>query len=66
MRAAIINRRGFSGKRFKADRICGYEMTEDVRDGILFIRKAYPEAPLLGFGVSFGGMIMNNYLADYN
>lgn len=62
--AAVFHTRGCGGSKLTTPELyCGL-VTDDVRDFVNSIRKTFPNRPLYGVGVSFGGALLSNYLAQ--
>jgi predicted alpha/beta-fold hydrolase len=38
--------------------------TDDLRQALIYIRKCYPRAPLLGVGFSLGANVLTRYIAE--
>jgi abhydrolase domain-containing protein 1/3 len=62
-RSVVFNNRGTGGTSLKSPRTYCAANIEDIKLVITRIKEKYPDAPLVGVGVSLGGIIMINYLA---
>nr|KAI8753046.1 phospholipase ABHD3-like [Biomphalaria glabrata] len=62
-RSVVFNNRGTGDTQLKTPRTYCAANTEDTEFVIKHIRTKYPNAPLIGVGVSLGGAILFNYLA---
>ncbi|CAG5121956.1 unnamed protein product [Candidula unifasciata] len=63
-RSVVFNNRGTGGTSLKSPRTYCAANIEDVKLVIRHIKDKYPDAPLMGVGVSLGGIILFNYLAS--
>lgn len=63
-RCIVFNFRGRGGHALKTARTYCASNSEDLAAVIDHIRALYPDAPLLALGVSLGGIILGNYLAN--
>ncbi|XP_077989793.1 phospholipase ABHD3-like [Glandiceps talaboti] len=62
-RSVVFNYRGSGGTKLKTPRYyCGAN-TDDINTAICHIKLLYPDSQLMAVGISFGGMILMNYLA---
>ncbi|XP_012939011.1 phospholipase ABHD3 isoform X2 [Aplysia californica] len=62
-RSVVFNNRGTGASTLRTPRTYCAANTEDTEFVINHIKDKYPEAPLMGVGVSLGGMILFNYCA---
>ena len=63
-RCIVFNFRGRGGHALKTARTYCASNSEDLAAVIDHIGAQYPDAPLLALGVSLGGIILGNYLAN--
>lgn len=63
-RCVVFNFRGRGGHALKTARTYCASNSEDLSAVIDHIRALYPAAPLLALGVSLGGIILGNYMAN--
>ncbi|KAH3721420.1 phospholipase ABHD3-like isoform X2 [Dreissena polymorpha] len=61
-RVVVFNNRGNGAKLLTPRTYCAAN-TEDLTRVVHYVKSRYPGAPLMGTGVSLGGMILFNYLA---
>ncbi|KAF8329178.1 Alpha/Beta hydrolase protein [Cantharellus anzutake] len=63
-RGVVMNFRGCAGVPLTTAQLYGGAHTEDIRSTILYLRQAYPEAPLLGVGFSLGANVLSMYVEE--
>lgn len=63
-RCVVFNFRGRGGQDLKTPRTYCASNSDDLASVIQHIKINYPDAPLMALGVSLGGIILGNYLAD--
>ncbi|XP_045181415.2 phospholipase ABHD3-like [Mercenaria mercenaria] len=61
-RVVVFNNRGNGSELLTARTYCASN-SEDLGHVVSHVKKRFPDAPLVGTGVSLGGMILFNYLA---
>ncbi|KAL5014610.1 hypothetical protein ScPMuIL_008880 [Solemya velum] len=62
-RSVVFNNRGNGGSQLLTARTYCAANTEDLELVVSHLKQKYPGAPVIGVGVSLGGMILFNYLA---
>ncbi|XP_060083024.1 phospholipase ABHD3-like [Ylistrum balloti] len=62
-RSVVFNNRGNGGVKLLTARTYCATNTEDLAFVVSFIKDRYPNAPLIGAGISLGGMILFQYLS---
>jgi len=62
-RCVVFNNRGRGGIQLKTSRTYCAANSDDLEEAIDHICSKYPKSPIIGSGISLGGMILGNYLA---
>jgi len=63
-RVAVFNFRGRGGVKVKSPRTYCAANSEDLSEILDYINSTFPRAPVVALGVSLGGIILGNYLAE--
>ncbi|GAU98267.1 hypothetical protein RvY_09437-2 [Ramazzottius varieornatus] len=61
--AVVLNYRGCAGSLKTPKTYCAADTT-DIANVVQHIRAKYPEVPVLAIGISLGGVLITNYIAD--
>ncbi|XP_043276395.1 phospholipase ABHD3 isoform X2 [Venturia canescens] len=64
LRCVIFNNRGLGGVSLKTPRTYCASNCEDLSEVVEHVRKLHPNVPLGATGISMGGLILGNYLAQ--
>lgn len=64
IRCVIFNNRGLGGVELKTPRTYNAANIDDISEVIEHVKKLYPHVPLGATGISMGGLILGNYLAQ--
>lgn len=64
IKCVIFNNRGLGGVTLKTPRLYCAANSDDLAEVLSHIRKLNPNSPLSATGISMGGMILGNYLAQ--
>jgi len=63
-RCVVFNFRGRGGLGLKSPRTYCAANSDDLSEILNHLKLRYPRAPVLGVGISLGGIILGNYLTD--
>jgi len=63
-RAVVFNNRGRGGHHLQTPRTYCGTSTDDLGEVLCHLKKKYPQSEILGTGISLGGIILGNYLAE--
>ncbi|KZC11941.1 PREDICTED: phospholipase ABHD3 isoform X1 [Dufourea novaeangliae] len=64
IRCMIFNNRGLGGVELKTPRTYCAANSDDLSEVVDHVRKLYPHVPVGATGISMGGLILGNYLAQ--
>ncbi|XP_076674960.1 abhydrolase domain containing Hydr1 isoform X2 [Andrena cerasifolii] len=64
IRCVIFNNRGLGGVELKTPRMYCAANSDDLSEVVEHVRKLHPHVPLGATGISMGGLILGNYLAQ--
>ncbi|KAL7294348.1 hypothetical protein TKK_0012356 [Trichogramma kaykai] len=64
IKCVIFNNRGLGGVKLKTRRLYCAANCEDLSEVIEHVRRLHPNVPVAGAGISMGGLILGNYLAQ--
>lgn len=64
IKCVIFNNRGLGGVKLKTPRTYCASNCEDLQEVIEHVKKLHPNVPLGATGISMGGLILGNYLAQ--
>ncbi|XP_011494645.1 PREDICTED: abhydrolase domain-containing protein 3-like [Ceratosolen solmsi marchali] len=65
IKCVIFNNRGLGGMKLKTPRLYCASNCEDLAEVIEHVRRLHPHVPIAATGISMGGLILGNYLAQY-
>ncbi|KAJ8680229.1 hypothetical protein QAD02_016016 [Eretmocerus hayati] len=65
MRIVIFNYRGMGGVKIKTPKLYCACNCEDLAEVIEHVKKLHPHVPIGATGISMGGLLLGNYLAQY-
>ncbi|TDL27452.1 AB-hydrolase YheT [Rickenella mellea] len=63
-RGVVVNFRGCAGVPLTSAQLYSAGHTDDLRQALIYISKAYPNAPLVGVGFSLGANVLVRYLSE--
>ncbi|KAI0374786.1 AB-hydrolase YheT [Pilatotrama ljubarskyi] len=63
-RGIVVNFRGCAGVPLTSPQLYSALHTDDIRVAVMYIKKMYPKAPLIGVGFSLGANVLTRYLAE--
>lgn len=63
-RCVVFNFRGRGGHDLQTPRTYCAANTDDLADILAHIKAKHPQAPVIAVGISLGGIILGNYMAD--
>jgi abhydrolase domain-containing protein 1/3 len=64
-RSVVMNQRGIASIPMGTAKSYCATSTDDLRDVVECVVSSFPQAPIVGIGVSIGGIILTKYLCDY-
>ncbi|XP_058804047.1 phospholipase ABHD3 [Phymastichus coffea] len=65
IKCVIFNNRGLGGMKLKTPRLYCAANCEDLAEVIEHVRRLHPNVPIGATGISMGGLILGNYLAQH-
>lgn len=65
IRTVVFNNRGLGGVELKTPRLYCASNSEDLSEVISHVKKLNPHIKIGATGISMGGLILGNYLANY-
>ncbi|XP_001603415.1 phospholipase ABHD3 [Nasonia vitripennis] len=65
IKCVIFNNRGLGGIKLKTPRLYCAANCEDLAEVIEHVRRLHPNVPIGATGISMGGLILGNYLAQH-
>lgn len=66
IRTVVFNNRGLGGVELKTPRLYCASNTEDLCEVLAHVKKLNPHVRIGATGISMGGLILGNYLANYS
>ncbi|XP_053687467.1 phospholipase ABHD3 [Sabethes cyaneus] len=66
IRTVVFNNRGLGGVALKTPRLYCASNSEDLSEVVNHVRKLNPHVKIGATGISMGGLILGNYLANYS